>query len=79
MVSLSVIVLVLDENGIRAFEREGQPPVFIDTHGPMTCEFALEGVQPPPGQMHIRGSRRSIEPSKLQSEALGVLRLDARL
>jgi hypothetical protein len=45
----------------------------------MTRELTLEGMQPPPGQIHVRGSRRSIESSKLQAEALRVLRLDTRL
>jgi len=45
-----VIVLVIDESGVRAFEREGQSPVFIDPHGPMTRELASEGCSFHPGR-----------------------------
>jgi hypothetical protein len=39
----SVIVQVVDENRIRAFERESHAPVFIDPNRPVSRQLALQG------------------------------------
>ena len=79
MLFLSVIVLVVDEHGVSALEREGQPPILVNPNGPVPRELALQRVQPPAGQIHISRPAGGIEPSKLQPKALGVLWLDASL
>ena len=40
-INTSVVILIIDENGIFAFEGESQPPIAADIHRPMTGQIAF--------------------------------------
>jgi hypothetical protein len=40
-----VIVLIVDENSVFAFESESQPPIGIDLDRPMSPQIALQGMK----------------------------------
>jgi len=42
-----MIILIIYQRGVLPLEREGQPPILIYPHSPMTSELTFKSVQPP--------------------------------
>ena len=72
-----VIVLVVDERGILAFERKSKPPIAADSNGPMAGETSCERVQSPAWKIHAGRSHASIQRGELKPQTLCVSRLDS--
>jgi hypothetical protein len=74
-----VVVLIVHDDSISTFKLESQSPILIDPNRPVTIQQPLQGVQPPPGPIHIRRSGSRIELTQLQPQPLGMLGLNASL
>jgi hypothetical protein len=74
-----MVILIINQNHVLAFDHERQTPVATDCHRPMTFELAVQGMQLPAGSVHV--SRRSgiVQGEKLLPEPVAVTRLDLRL
>jgi len=73
---LLVIVLIVDEDCILAFEPEGQSPVPADPHRPLVLEFSSQRMEPPPWSIHVARPLGIVEGKQLHAELDGVLRLN---
>lgn len=49
----SVVIPMVDQDGIAVFKRKGQPPIAVDADRPVPRTTALEGVPFPAGAIHI--------------------------
>jgi len=49
----SVIILIVDEDCVLAYEPEGQAPVPADPDCPMVLKLSSQRVQPPPRSIHV--------------------------
>ena len=74
-----MVVLVVDDFGIRADEPEGDAPVAADPDGPGTFSFALERMEAKPGEAHVFSLRRRVEATQYQAQSFGMRRLDPGL
>jgi len=74
-----MVVLVVNQYGVLAFEPEGQPPVAADPYRPMPLQVSLQRVQPPVRGTHIRRLPCLIERRKLKSQSGRVRRLNPRV
>jgi hypothetical protein len=72
----SVAVSIVHKHGIFALERECQAPVAADIYRPMPLKFAVQGVWPPCGRVHVLRRLSIPQRKKLLSEPLGMVRLD---
>ena len=73
-----MIVLVVDVRGIGSFESKGHPPVAADPHCPSTPAIALQRMEVVTWKPHLTRLLSNTETRKNQSQARGVLGLDAR-
>jgi hypothetical protein len=62
-----MVIAIIHEHGVFAFEGENQPSILVHPYRPMTVQVALERVTLPAGQIHVAGCLRSIEASELQT------------
>jgi len=74
----SVVVLIVHDIRIGAFEAEREPPVLIDPNGPFPRQVALQWVQSPAWPVHVPGAAGDVKATKMQSQSrsLGMLRLN---
>lgn len=73
-----MVVLVIHQHGILAFEGEGEPPTAANVYRPVSFQPATQWVQPPAGCVHISCRLSIIQGEKLLSEPLGMGGLDFR-
>ncbi len=74
-----MIVLVVDQNYVLAFKREGKPPISTDTHRPMTSKVPKKRVQAITGSIQIARAFCRIERCKQNSDSLRMSRLNSSL
>ncbi len=74
-----MIVLIIDQDCIDAFEYERQPPILIYPHRPVTLKITLERMQTPPGSVHILRAEGGVQLTQLQPQTLRVLWLNTGL
>lgn len=74
-----MVVQVIDQHHIFAFEPEGNPPIAIDDDGVMAGQIAAQRVQAPAGQVHVVGGLGKIKAQQLPIELSRVFRFDAGL
>ncbi len=60
-----MIVLIIDQNGILAFEGERQSPVTAHRYRPVSGKVTVQRMKPPPRPIHIRRAGGRIEPPEL--------------
>ena len=53
LIVVSVVVLVVHQDGIAVFKRKSQTPIAVDADGPMTRLVALEGMPVPARSFHV--------------------------
>lgn len=73
---LSVVVLVVDDAGIRAVERESHAPVPADPDRPMLGQIAFQRMQLPAGYVHVLRGARLIKLCQLALQPSSVGRLN---
>ena len=73
----SVVILIVDQNGIAIFKCEGQAPVAIDPYRPMPAQVAEQRMEFPARYVHILGRLRFVQSTQLQAKAIGMSWLDA--
>ena len=71
-----MVILVVDQDGILAFERERDPPVPADRHRPATLELAFELMEPKTRQVHVLRYSRGGKPTKHQPQSRRLVRAD---
>jgi len=74
-----MIVLIIDDLGIRIDEAESDAPVAVYTHRPMTFEVAAKGMQEVTRDIQLAWPLRLMEPSELVSKPGCVRRIDSGL
>jgi len=60
-----MIILIIDQNGIIAFESECQSPVTAHRYRPVPGKVTVQRMKPPPRHIHIRRASGRIEPPEL--------------
>jgi hypothetical protein len=73
-----MVVLVIHQHGIFAFEGESEPPTAAHGYRPVSFQLATQWMQPPAGCVHISCRLSIIQSEKLLSEPLGMDGLDFR-
>lgn len=63
-----MVVLVINEFGVFARERESQPPVLVDPNGEMPFQAALQRMEAPPGMIPITRPGGGVQLTQLQPE-----------
>lgn len=76
---LSVVVLIVDENGIFALELERQSPASAHLYSPMTFLLAFQSMELPTRLVHVLGAPCNIQSLKLTCQPCSVHRLNTRL
>jgi hypothetical protein len=74
-----MVVLIVDQEGVLAFEHERQTPVAADRYRPMAFERAVQRMKLPAGSIHVFRRSCVVQGEKLPPEPFGVIRLDLRL
>jgi hypothetical protein len=72
-----VIVPIIDEDRILAFEPKRHPPIAVDLDGPVIRKIALERMQFPTGDIHARNIRCNVQRAKLNRQLSGMGGLDS--
>ena len=72
-----MIVLVVDVRGIGSFESKGHPPVAADRNCPRAPAIALQRMEVVTRKPHLARLLSNTETRENQSQAFGVLGLDA--
>src|SRR5258706_6928852 len=72
----SVIILVIDQNGIITLKLKCHTPISADIYRPMSCELAPQRMKTPARSIHVLGLHRIIEGEKLPSQLIGVFWLN---
>ena len=75
---LLMIIPVIHKDCLLAIKGEGQSPVFIDPHRPVSCHAAFQPVQSPARHVHLLWPARRIQQRELASQLVRVFRLDSR-
>ena len=57
----SVIILIIDENRIFAFECKCESPITADIYRPVAIEFTSQLMQTPPWSVHIFSHPRIVQ------------------
>lgn len=73
----SVVVLVVHLIAIPTVERERDPPVSIDVHGPLALPPALERMKAKPGGVEIADTPGGFEPCQDSTDLRNVVRVQA--
>ena len=73
----SVVVAIVDKDGVLAFKAESQAPVAANAHGPVTCEIAMQRMQMPSREIHFQRTLSFIQREQLALKPLSVGRLNA--
>ena len=71
-----MVVLIIDQHGIRAFKCEGHAPIAIHPNRPMPIR---KRVQLPAWHVHIVGTGGQVKPRQLSFQARRMVRLDSGL
>jgi hypothetical protein len=70
--SQSVVVLIVDKDCVLSVEREGEPPICIDAHGPVILKVTAQVMKLPTRNFHLFRRNRDIQESELFVEFDGV-------
>jgi hypothetical protein len=73
----SVVILIIDKYCVLSFEREREPPIPIHAYGPVTSEFATQGMKLPPRNLHLSRFSRNVQNGELVAKLGGMGRLDS--
>ena len=74
-----MIILIIDQNSILAFEYKGQPPISTNVDRPMSFKLTFQLMETPAGSTHIFRATRVVESEKLATKPFRVFGLNARL
>lgn len=69
-------VPVINKNGILTLKAECEPPVAVDSDGPMPAQFACEGVELPTWGIYVFGLPGTIQSRELHLQSRNVSGLD---
>jgi hypothetical protein len=72
----SVVILIIDKNGIFIFEGERKPPISIDADCPMAGKFTAQCMELPSRKSHLFWLCRSVQRRELVIELRGMSRLN---
>ena len=70
-----MVVLVVHLVTISTVKGEGNTPVWIDIHSPLTLPPALERMKPKPGRVEIANARRCLKPGENPTDLWRVIRV----
>jgi len=79
MIDTSLIVSIIHQHRILAFEGESQAPVTAHIHRPMALQIAAQRMQPPAGRVHVFWSPGIVQRKELLAESFRMLGLNAGL
>jgi len=79
MVLAPVIVLIVNENCVFSFKLEGEPPIAIDSNGPMAFQIPFQRMQAPSRRVQVGSRFCRIKSIKLNGELGGMGRLNSCL
>ncbi len=71
-----MVVLVIDNFSVHAYEPEGDTPVAAHPHSPDALPFALQGMKAKTRKTHIFDSNRGVQATKDQAQSLAMRGLD---
>ena len=71
------LTVVIDQNHIFALETESETPAAADHNRPVAFEVRAQGMQSPPGSVHVFRTAGVIEDCQLNAQRFGVPRLDS--
>jgi hypothetical protein len=71
-----MVVVVIDEHRVFAFESEGESPVAAYRDCPVIFQVAMQGMQLPPRRVHVFCRAGVVERKQLLAKALGMAGLD---
>ena len=74
-----MVVVIVNQNCVFPFEREGKSPVTAHRHRPVTFQISLQRMESPSGSAHIFRGSSIVQSEKLLPQALAVAGLDFRL
>lgn len=74
-----MVILIIDKDGVGAFEGKCQTPISANIDRPVTREITMKLVKLPARSVHILGPNRIIKGEQLNTQFLRVLRLDTSL
>ena len=74
MIVLSMIVHIVDVEGVAIFKSKNDAPVAVDRHGMEAISLAFQQVRAVAGKVHIHSGCRCIEPCKDAAELFSMAR-----
>lgn len=78
LIIASMVILIVDQDGVAVFERKGQAPVTVYADRPVTSKTAMKGVPVPAGTIHVFGPCGRVQCRQLPGQARRVRGLDPR-
>jgi hypothetical protein len=72
----SVIVPIIDQNGVVPFKRKRQAPVPANVYCPMPFQIAVQWMQAPPRYVHVESGARIVQDSQLETQSGSVFWLN---
>lgn len=75
----SMIILVIDKNGVVAVKTECQPPISANFDRPVPGKITMKLMEPPSGSIHIFRSGGTIKSKQLNAQFLSMLWLNSCL
>ena len=71
-----MIVVIINQHGVFALEREGQSPIATHIHRPMALPVAMERMQSPSRSIHILDGFGVVECEELPAQSFCMLWLN---
>src|SRR5690606_21195274 len=71
---MSVIILIVDQDGVGFIESERQSPIPAHSNRPMFTQGSLQRMNAPAGEVHVLRAPGTVQPGKLQTQARRVCR-----